>query len=76
MWQCIKKKIQMEHCQIRNALECAVTVLLDFSNLQSSSVTQLESRVYHHEELEEKSITTIKWDSLWVLFLGPHAKPS
>ena len=76
MWQHFKKKIQMERHQIRKALERAVTVPLDFSNLQSSSVTQLESRVYCHEELEEKSVTTIKWDGLWVLFLGPHAKPS
>ena len=76
MRQRIKKKIQMERHQIRKALERAVTVPLDFSNLRSSSVTQLESRVYRHEELEEKSVTTIKWDGLWVLFLGPHVEPS
>ena len=64
MQQRIKKKTQMERHQIRKALERAVTVPLEFSNLRSSSVTQLKPRVYHHKELEEKGIVTIKWDGL------------
>ena len=64
MRQGIKKKAQLERRQIRKALERAVTVPFEFSDLRSSSSVQFEHRIYRHEELKGKEITTIEWDGL------------
>ncbi|KAF9643283.1 hypothetical protein BDM02DRAFT_3132535 [Thelephora ganbajun] len=64
MRQGVKKKAQLDRWRIKKALDRAIAVPFEFTDLRSSYTTQYERKVYLHEELEKLGISTVKWDGL------------